>query len=81
MAAAWRLMNDPKYAFLPNLAPSALDSLRTNIIELVLGTDMKQHFGWVHIQAFFKTHTSCARPSCTHTHTRTANAIEAGSLV
>ncbi|KAJ9505875.1 hypothetical protein QJQ45_010053 [Haematococcus lacustris] len=44
LAAAWSLLRVPQLNFLQALPQPAWDRLRKLVIELVLGTDMKQHF-------------------------------------
>ncbi|KXZ47713.1 hypothetical protein GPECTOR_33g595 [Gonium pectorale] len=44
LAAAFTLLKKPEYAFLAHLPKADMDRLRKMVIELVLATDMKQHF-------------------------------------
>ncbi|DBA80258.1 TPA: putative 3',5'-cyclic phosphodiesterase pde-3 [Trebouxia sp. C0005] len=44
LAAAARLMSEPKYRFTDGLSRADHRTLRTAVIEQVLGTDMKKHF-------------------------------------
>ncbi|GIL62517.1 hypothetical protein Vafri_16725 [Volvox africanus] len=44
LAAAFTLLKKPEYAFMSHLPKADTDRLRKMVIELVLATDMKQHF-------------------------------------
>jgi hypothetical protein len=47
LAAAFDLMRDPRMAFLSRMPRAQWEKLRRLIIELVLATDMKQHFSTI----------------------------------
>ncbi|GLI71323.1 hypothetical protein VaNZ11_016483 [Volvox africanus] len=44
LAASFTLLKKPEYAFMSHLPKADMDRLRKMVIELVLATDMKQHF-------------------------------------
>eukprot|EP00741_Cyanophora_paradoxa_P024136 tig00021742_g23311.t1 len=44
VAASWRALREPRYNFLEGLPRSDLKDLRKTVIDMVLATDMSQHF-------------------------------------
>ncbi|KAJ9513056.1 hypothetical protein QJQ45_029455 [Haematococcus lacustris] len=47
LAAAFQLLRKPEFNFMPDLTKAEHDKLRKTVIDLVLATDMKQHFSIV----------------------------------
>ncbi|GAX75245.1 hypothetical protein CEUSTIGMA_g2690.t1 [Chlamydomonas eustigma] len=44
LAATFQLLNSDQYNFLPKIQHKAMEAIRKQVIEMVLATDMKQHF-------------------------------------
>jgi hypothetical protein len=70
LAAAFYLMRKPEYNFLAGLPKAEADRFRKLVIELVLATDMKQHFS---ILSHFTTAHRLSQNSATLTATSDAH--------
>ncbi|EFJ48932.1 3'5'-cyclic nucleotide phosphodiesterase [Volvox carteri f. nagariensis] len=66
LAAAFTLLKKPEYAFMSHLPKADTDRLRKMVIELVLATDMKQHFAI--LSHFTTVHRLGAANSVTPSH-------------
>lgn len=75
LAAAFTIMCRPEYAFLNSLTKPELDKFRKSVIELVLATDMKQHFS---ILSHF---TTVHRLNAAGTVTPSGSSVDIGAVM
>ncbi|GAX78429.1 hypothetical protein CEUSTIGMA_g5870.t1 [Chlamydomonas eustigma] len=60
LAAAFQLLNENQYAFIPTTHGKLKKALRKDVIDLVLATDMKQHFALVGLFTTSKVSSTAA---------------------
>lgn len=62
VAATYHLMSDPKFQYATHMAMEDRNIIRASVIELVMATDMKKHFGLIsqlQVGLHALTHLAC----------------------